>query len=123
MCEKLQFFDSYWDDIMNYLTQIESESDDVLDMFSHKNTKFLFLSIQSAFLAQIGQPLKLIRHTVIADDNYALTNIQEKKWQYFIECLLEKSFQTTQVEQIFLADHTPQENAIVNDSIKKYSNL
>ena len=42
MSEEFQFFDSYEDYIMNYLTQIETESDDVLDMLSHKNTKFLF---------------------------------------------------------------------------------
>ena len=42
MPEDCQCFDSYEDYIMNYLTQIESESDDVLDMLSHKNTKFLF---------------------------------------------------------------------------------
>ena len=42
MYEEFQFFDSYEDYIMNYLTQIETESDDVLDMLSHKNTKFLF---------------------------------------------------------------------------------
>ena len=42
MSEEFQFFDSYEDYIMNYLTQIETESDDVLDMLSQKNTKFLF---------------------------------------------------------------------------------
>ena len=42
MSEEFQFFDSCEDYIMNYLTQIETESDDVLDMLSHKNTKFLF---------------------------------------------------------------------------------
>ena len=45
MYEEFQFFDSYEDYIMNYLTQIESESDDVLDMLDmlpYKNTKFLF---------------------------------------------------------------------------------
>ena len=42
MSEEFQFFDRYEDYIMNYLTQIETESDDVLDMLSHKNTKFLF---------------------------------------------------------------------------------
>ena len=42
MLEEFQFFDSYEDYIMNYPTQMESESDDVLDMLSHKNTKFLY---------------------------------------------------------------------------------
>ena len=62
---------------MNYLTQTERESDDVLDMVSHKNIKFPFCQINQYFV-QIGKPLKLIRHTVIADDDYALTVIEEK---------------------------------------------
>ena len=74
MPKEFQFFDSYEDSIMNYPTQIESESDGVL---SHKNTKFLCYQFNQ-YLAQIGQPVKLIRHTVIADNNYALTSIQEK---------------------------------------------
>ena len=86
-------------------------------MLSHKNTNFLFYQFNQYF-AQMGKPLKSIRHTVIAHDNYALTVIQEKKQQYFADCLLEKSFQTTVDEQTFLADGTPQENAIVNNSIK-----
>ena len=53
--EEFQFFDSYDEYIMNYLTKIESESDDVL---SHKNTKFIFYQFNQ-YLAQIGQPLKL----------------------------------------------------------------
>ena len=44
MPEEFQFFDSYEDYIMNYLTQTESESDNVLDMLAYKNTKFLFIS-------------------------------------------------------------------------------
>ena len=76
-------------------------------MLSHKNTKFLFDQFNQYF-AQIGKPLKSIRHTIIGDDNYALTVIQVKKWQYFADCLLEKSLQTTVDEQTFLADGTPE---------------
>ena len=42
MSEELQFFDSYEDFFKNYLTQIETESDDARDMIAHKNVKFLF---------------------------------------------------------------------------------
>ena len=42
MLEDCKCFDSYEDYIMNYLTQIESESDDVVDMLSHKNTIFFY---------------------------------------------------------------------------------
>ena len=42
MSEEFHFFDNYEEYIMNYLTQIESKSEDVFDMHSHKETKFLF---------------------------------------------------------------------------------
>ena len=51
MSEKFQFFDRHEDYVMNYLTQIESESKDVLDMVSHKDTKFLFYQFHQ-YLAQ-----------------------------------------------------------------------
>ena len=76
MSEEFQFFDSHEDYVMNYLTRNDSESKDVLDMVSHKNTKFLFNQFHQC-LAQ------LIRHTVIADDNYAVTVIQEKTMAVF----------------------------------------
>ena len=44
MCKELQFFDSYKDYIMNYLTKIETEIDDALDLLSRKNTKFIFIN-------------------------------------------------------------------------------
>ena len=70
MSEEFQFFDSYEDYIMNYLTQIESESDDVLDMLSHKNTKFLFYQFNQ-YSGQLRQPLKLSpdNDTVYIDHN------------------------------------------------------
>ena len=69
MPKEFQFFDNYKDYIMNYLTKIESQSDDALDVLTHKNTKFIFYQFNQ-YLAQIGKPLKLIRHSVIAHDNY-----------------------------------------------------
>ena len=59
--EEFQFFNGYEDYIMNYLTQIETESDDVLDMLTHKNTKYLFYQFNQ-YLVQVRQPLKLIRN-------------------------------------------------------------
>ena len=44
MCKELQFFDSYKDYIMNYLTKTETEIDDALDLLSRKNTKFIFIN-------------------------------------------------------------------------------
>ena len=103
MSEEFHFFDNYEDYIMNYLTQIESKSADVFDMLSHKKNKISFWSFNQ-YLAQIGKPLKLIRHTITADDNYALTVIQEENSSIFIERLLERSLQTTDDEQTFLTE-------------------
>ena len=44
MSGEFQFFDSYEDYIMNYLTEIESESDDVLDTLSQKYKLSFFIS-------------------------------------------------------------------------------
>ena len=49
MPEEFQLFDSYEDYIMNYLMQIENESDDALDMLTNQKYKISFLSIQSIF--------------------------------------------------------------------------
>ena len=44
MSKEFQLFDSYEDYIMNHLTQIESESDDVLDALSQKHKLSFFIS-------------------------------------------------------------------------------
>ena len=49
MSKEFQFFDSYEDYIVNYLTQIEGKSSDVLHMLYDKNTNIIFVSIQSVF--------------------------------------------------------------------------
>ena len=102
---------------MNYMTAIENQTDDELDIFINKNLKFVFYHFNH-YLAEIGQPLKFVRHSVISDDNYALTARQERRWQYFVERLLEQNFQVTEAGEIMLADGTPQENATVSDSIR-----
>ena len=42
----------------------------------------------------------------------------QPKWHYFIERLLEQSFQVIEAGEIILADGTPQEYAIVSNSIR-----
>ena len=49
MPKEFQFFDNYKDYIMNYLTKIESQSDDALDVAYPQKYKIYFLSIQSIF--------------------------------------------------------------------------
>ena len=52
--------------------------------FITKIQTFFFYQFNQ-YLAQIGPPLKSIRHTVIAGDNYALTAIQEQSFFLMFE--------------------------------------
>ena len=69
-------------------------------MLSHRNTKFLFFFYQfNQYLAQIGKPLKLIRHTVIEDDNYSLTGIQEENGSILLKFCWNKAFKQQKMEK------------------------
>ena len=56
-------------------------------MNSNSTSKFLFYHFNMIRQAQ-GRSILEIRHSVIADDDYAFENLQNKNWQYFIETLL-----------------------------------
>ena len=56
-------------------------------MNSNSASKFLFYHFITFRQAQ-GKSFLEIRHSVIADDDYALENLQNKNWQYFVETLL-----------------------------------
>ena len=56
-------------------------------MNSNSTSKFLFYQFNTFRQVQ-GKPFLEIRYSVIADDDYALENLQNKNWQYFIETLL-----------------------------------
>ena len=56
-------------------------------MLTHKNSKVLFYSFNN-FLNRIENQSHLVRYTKIADDSFALENLQEKDWSYLIERFL-----------------------------------
>ena len=56
-------------------------------MNSNSTSKFLFYHFNTFRKAQ-GKSFLEIRHSVIADNEYALQNLQNKNWQYFVEVLL-----------------------------------
>ena len=55
-------------------------------MNSNSTSKFLFYYFNTFRQAQ-GKSFLEIRHAVIADDVYAIENLQNKNWQYFVETL------------------------------------
>ena len=62
-------------------------TDDRYDMNSNSTSQFLFYNFITFRQAQ-GKSFLEIRHSVIADDDYALENLQNKNCQYFVETLL-----------------------------------
>ena len=76
------------DDFDYYIKEVLANiTDDRYDMNSNSTSKFLFYHFNMFRQAQ-GKSFLEIRHSVIADDDYALENLQNKNWQYFVETLL-----------------------------------
>ena len=71
----------------NYENYVKSRNHDKYDILTHKNSKYLLYNFNN-FLNRIGKQAKLVRHTKISDDDFALPNLQEKNWPYFVERLL-----------------------------------
>ena len=74
-------FDYYVKEVLANIT------DDRYNMNSNSTSKCLFYYFNMFRQAQ-GKSLLEIRHSVIADDDYALENLQNKNWQYFVKMLL-----------------------------------
>ena len=80
-------YDKYF---TKYLAAIKNINDDKYDMSTNKNSKFLCYNFND-YLSLIGKPPQLVSHTVISDDDYALTELQNRNWPYFNERILEFS--------------------------------
>ena len=72
--------DSYDDYFMKYLVNIKDGNDDKFDMLTNKNSKFFFYYTNN-YLRQINEQVKLIRHSVITNNETALEILQNKYWQ------------------------------------------
>ena len=60
------------------------ENNEKYDMLKNKYSKFLFYNLNE-FLNRKGLLVQFVRHTIISDDTYGLSILQEKNWSYFIE--------------------------------------
>ena len=80
--------DDYDDYIMKYLVNIKDRNDEKYDMFTNRNSKFLFYHFND-YLRQISEPTKPIHHSVVLNDETALEILQNKDWQCFIQRILE----------------------------------
>ena len=66
-------------------------------MQTNSTSKFLFYNFNTFRQIQRLAPLK-IRHSIIANDDFALCVVQSHKWQYFIETLLHISNNETNLD-------------------------
>ena len=81
-----------------YVKEILSNAvDDQYDLHTNSTSKFLFYNFNTFRQAHRLAPLK-IRHSIIANDDFALNVVQSHNWQYFIETLLHISNNETNLD-------------------------
>ena len=84
-------FDFYVKEILSNVV------DDQYDLQTNSTSKFLFYNFNTFRQTQRLAPLK-IRHSIIANDDFALNVVQGHNWQYFIETLLHISNNETNLD-------------------------
>ena len=82
--------DDYYDYMNKYLPSISESDENQYDFNSFKTSKFLF-HLFNKFQEVNGRSKQAIRHTKLSDDNYALGEIQDRNWPYFIDKIIEYS--------------------------------
>ena len=81
-------FDRDYPTYFQWLSDAFSESKkNKLDLFTNKNSKFLFYHFND-YLEQNGEQMKKVKHRSVTDDYIAGEKIQDKNWKYFVENLL-----------------------------------
>ena len=106
-------FDRDYVTYFQWLTDAFSESKkNKLDIFTNKNSKFLFYHFND-YLQQNSEQMKKIKHSVVIEDYIAAEQIQDKNWKYFVDSLLSFSQNATNKEyqKNFLLD--TQENLVI----------
>ena len=82
--------DDYTDYMTKYLPAINEFDEVKHDFFTNKNSRFLFHLINKC-QEDRGRSKFPIRHSTLADDNYALNALQDRNWPYFINRIKEFS--------------------------------
>ena len=76
------------DDFNYYVREILTNiKDDIFDLNSHSTSKFLFYNFNT-FRSLLGKEIFTLRHSIIANEEYALETLQNRNWSYFIKKLI-----------------------------------
>ena len=86
----ISYDDDYYDYMTKYLPGISECDENQYDFNSFKTSKFLF-HLFKKFQEVNGRNKQAVRHTKLSDDNYALGEIQNRNWPYFIDKIIEYS--------------------------------
>ena len=103
---------------MKYLINIKNGNDDKFDMLTNKSSKFFFYHFNN-YLRQINEQVKLVRHSVITNNETALEILQNKDWQYFIERILEACQLKINGESLEIS--SAKEVKIIQDSVENFT--
>ena len=80
-----------------------------LDVLTSKNLKYLFYRYND-ILQESNLEVKKVKHSVATDDYIATEEIQNLKWQYFVESVLE----VCRVQEIGKTIRKPQANLLID---------
>lgn len=113
------FFDNVNSDesIYKFLLSQQDSSKKSIVILAKKNSKFLFYKFND-YSSRIGKPLQLVRHTVISNDDYALTEFQNRNWSDFIKRILEVPQNGLELTNYSITDKS--ENKIITDTTQNF---
>ena len=101
--KKKLLIDYYTNYITKYLPRINEINDDIFDVLTNKNSKYLF-HLFNSYRDSLNKPKQFVRHNVVTDDNYALKELQNRNWPYFINKIIQLSQGSGDIGDIGVSD-------------------
>ena len=104
------------DDFDYYVREILSNvKDDLFDMNSNSTSKFLFYNFDT-FRSLHGKEILTIRNSIVANDEYALEILQNRKWLHFIKNLIYISNEDLSLD--LFQDEYNEENSLIDQTFE-----
>ena len=105
------------DDFNYYVREILTDiKDDTFDLNSHSTSKFLFYNFNT-FRSLLGKEVFTLRHSIIANEEYALETLQNRNWSYFIKKLIYFSNNDLD-DELFQDGEYDVQNSLVDQTFK-----
>ena len=98
---------SYDDNLTDYMTKNSPAINDYdkvkYDFLANKNSKFHF-NLFNKYQQDRGRKKHSVRHTKVTADDYALQNLQDKNWPYFVNRIIEFSQGVFDINDVITSD-------------------